>query len=147
MKEYVISLGTVMMMIAFADILIPDGGIKKFASLAMGFMIITAVAAPFGEQNELFKFDTSSFMIDEAELEKAEAEYRAAVLLEHRKNLTEKIETKIRHGSKVFVEVTQEGNLSKVKIILKGDESAAVRYIVETLGLPRERIELSYENN
>lgn len=147
MKEYVIGLGTVLMMIAFADILIPDGGIKKFASLAMGFMIITAVTAPLGEKNEFFTFDSASFMIDETELEKAEAEYRAAVLLEHKKNLTEKIKAKIKHGSEVFVEVTSEGDLSRVKILLKGDESAAVKYIVETLELPRERIELSYEDN
>lgn len=147
MKEYVISLGAVMMMIAFADILIPEGGIKKFASLAMGFMIITAVTAPFGEKNEFFNLDASTFTVDETEIEKAEAQYRAAVLIEHRKNLTKNIESKIKHGSKVFVEVTPEGNLSRVKILLKGDESAAVMYIVENLGLPRERIELSYEDN
>ncbi len=147
MKEYMISLGTVMMMIAIAEILIPEGSIKKFASLAMGFMIITAITSPLDKLTTGFEFDTSSLKIDEKSMEKAETEYKEKVLERHKETLTEKIKTKIKHGSEVSVEVSPDGNLSKVTIKLKGDESTAVRYIVEELGLQRERIKLRYENN
>ncbi len=144
MKEYMTTLGTIMMMIAISDILIPEGGIKRFSKLAMGFMIIVAIASPFGKG---FKFDVKSFEIDSQTLEESEAQYRAQVIAEHKKNLTQKIKEKIKNDSEVFVEVTTDGNLSKVTIRLRGDESEAVSYIVNELGLTRERIKLSYEDN
>ena len=36
------------MLISFSQLLLPDGGLKKFASLAAGFMIISAVISPLG---------------------------------------------------------------------------------------------------
>ena len=35
-----VSLGVVLMLISFSNMIIPDGGIKKYSSLAMGFMLI-----------------------------------------------------------------------------------------------------------
>ena len=40
MREYIISLGSVMTLSALAQMLMPEGSIKKFASLAIGFMIV-----------------------------------------------------------------------------------------------------------
>lgn len=147
MKEYMIGLGSVIMMISFAEILMPEGSVRSFATLAMGFMVITAVVMPLGSMGESFVFSAESFSLDEASLEKAEAEYRAGVLKEHRENITEKINEKIKHGSKVAVEVSPDGEITRVTIVLKGDESAAVEYIINTLGVPRERIKTEYENN
>ena len=147
MRDYMITLGSVLMMIAVSDILMPEGDIKKFASLAMGFMVITAAVMPLGNMAEKFKFDASSFEIDEEKLRESEAEYRAEVIKKHRENLALKIQEKIKHGSKVTVEVYENGEISSVTIVLKGDESAAVAYITDTLKLPRERIKLIYENN
>lgn len=147
MREYMITLGSVMMMISIAGILIPDGGIRKFASLAMGFMVITVAVFPLGKEGEIFSFTPESFGINEDSLKEAEALYEENVLIQHRTNLEEMIAAHIKHGSKVEVSVTETGELDSVKLILKGDESAAVNYIVNTLNLPRERITVAYENN
>ena len=145
MREYMITLGSVLMMVSISGILMPEGGIKKFASLAMGFMVITVAVAPIG--GRLFEFETESFGINEENMKEAEKQYEQRVLTEHRKNLAGKIQEHIKHGSEVSVEVTSDGQLQSVTITLQGDESAAVAYIVETLKLPRERIKLNYENN
>ena len=147
MKEYMIGLGSVIMMISFAEILMPEGSVRSFASLAMGFMVITAVVMPLGNIGENFSFSAESFSLDEESLENAQAEYRAEVLKEHRESITRKITEKIKYGSAVFVEVSPDGEITRVTITLRGDESAAVEYIVNTLGVPRERIKTVYENN
>ena len=147
MREYMISLGSVIMMISVANILIPGGSIKKFTSLAMGFMVISAVVTPIGTSLTKFEFSKEAFMLDTQAIEEAEKKYREDVLERHSENLANKIKEHIRHGSEVCASVDNEGNLAEVTIEAKGDESLAVAYIVETLKLPRERIKLKYENN
>lgn len=146
MREYMITLGSVMMMVSISGILMPEGGIKKFASLAMGFMVITVAVYPLG-RGENFKFTPESFGIQEEKIKDAEALYEKNVLSEHRKNLEEMIKAHIKHGSAVEVSVNENGETESVTLHLKGDESSAVNYIVNTLNLPRERIKLIYENN
>lgn len=147
MKEYMLNLGSVMMLMALSRLILPEGGIKKFATLAMGFMLITAALAPLPSSFDEISFDSESFEINEADIEKSEAQYRAQVLKTHRENLERMIEENIVHGSKVSVEVTQNGEIISVTLVLKGDESRAVNYIVNTLGVPRERIKISYDKN
>lgn len=147
MREYMMNLGVVMMLIALANILLPEGGLKKFASLAMGFMLITAALSFLPRDLGEISFSAESFEIDEEEIETARAQYRAEVLKEHRKNLEKKIEENMRHGSKAFVELREDGEILSVTLRLRGDESGAVLYIINTLNVPRERIKLSYDEN
>ena len=147
MKEYMSSLGCVLMITAFAKVIIPDGGIKKYMSLAMGFILIstalTLIPGKFGE----ISFPAESFRLDEKEVSRMEADYRARVMTGHKKNLQNKIEQQMQHGSKAFVEVSPEGEIISVTLRLKGDESKAVLYIVEQLGVERERIKLKNDKN
>ena len=142
MREYIISLGSVMLLVSFMQLLLPEGGVKKFASLAAGFMIISAMISPIKTD-----FDFSSVIdADVTYGEKEEAIYRAEVLKKHKENLKDIIQSKLKHGGKVFVETDNEGNITSVTLRVKGDESAAVMYITETLGVKRERIKV-YDYN
>ena len=145
MREYIISIGSVMTMAALAQMLLPEGNVKIFASLCVGFMIISVVLTPLqagkagallGEAQNLFKGQ-----------EEAEAIYRANVIDRHRENTKSLIEKKIKHGSGVFVELDNNANITQIIIRARGDESAAVFYITESLGVPRERIKIEYANN
>lgn len=147
MKEYMLNLGSIMMMMALSKLILPEGGIKKFASLAMGFMLITAALAPLPSNFEEISFDSESFEINDTDIEKSEAQYRAQVIKAHRENLERMITENIVHDSRVSVEVTQNGEIIGVTLVIKGDESKAVNYIVNTLGVPRERIKISYDEN
>ncbi len=145
MIEYIKNLAVVMMMVSIANILIPEGGIKKFASLAMGFIMISSAIFPLGD---LLKKDfADTFVIDEKQYEKAEKETREKVLSAHKENLEMKIMEHIKHNSDVNVSVDDDANITDVKINAGGDESSAVAYIINTLKVPRERIKIVYDKN
>ena len=142
MREYMLSLGTVLMLVAFANMIVPDGNIKKYVSLATGFMIITtAISIIPGKIGEI-SFPTESFQLSEEKIAGIEAEYYAEVMKEHKRNLEEKIGAHMTEDGKVFVEVTDKGEIISVTLLSQKDESKAVLYITETLGVERERIRI-----
>lgn len=147
MREYMKNLGTIMMMIALSNMLIPEGGIKKFASLATGFMLITAAVAVVPKNAMEFSFSSPAYTFDEKRMEEAEERYRQQVIENHRENIEGLIEEKFIHSSKAQVETDREGNITKVTLYLCGDESRAISYIVNELSFPRERIRIVYEKN
>ncbi len=144
MKEYIISLGCVMTLSALAQMLMPEGSIKKFASLAIGFMIVATVLSPIPFNIKDLNFKSENTEID---FSSAEATYRAEVIMRHRENLNEKINAQMVHGSKAFVETDNDGNITSVTLRLSGDESKAVLYITNELKVPRERIKTVNEDN
>ena len=147
MREYMKNLGTIMMMIALSNMLIPEGGIKKFASLATGFMLITAAVAFVPKDVSEFSFSSPAYTFDEKRMEEAEERYREQVIENHRENLRGLIEEKFVHQSRADVETDTEGNIEKITLYLRGDESQAISYIVNELRFPRERISIVYEKN
>lgn len=145
MKDYIISVGAVMMLLSFSQLLLPEGGLKKFASLAAGFIIINALVAPLGKG--LSEIDVGSISVSEASPGISDAQFRAEVIKKHRENLAELIEKKTRFKSRAYVETDNDGNITKITLKCKGDESECVAYIVNELKVPRERIVITYENN
>ena len=145
MREYMKNLGTIMMMIALSNMLIPEGEIKKFASLATGFMLITAAVAVVPKDVSEFSFSSPAYTFDEKRMEEAEERYREQVMENHRENIRGLIEEKFVHQSRAEVETDREGNIEKITLYLRGDESRAISYIVNELRFPRERI--VYEKN
>ncbi len=147
MREYMTALGSVLIITAFAKMLVPEGSIKKYVSLATGFMIIsTALSILPGKLGDI-SFSDDSFSFNDEEITKIEARYKAEVIKEHRKNLSEKIEAQMKHGSKAFAEVSPDGQIISVTFVLKGDESKAMQYVVEELGVERERIKIKYDKD
>lgn len=147
MREYMMSLGTVLMLIAFANMIVPEGNIKKYVSLAMGFiLIIAALSALPGSIGEI-SFSPESFELSEEDIAKTQAEYKAEVIKIHRQNLKKKIEEQMLHGSKAYLEVSENGEIISVTLLVRGDESKAIFYITETLEVPRERIKIKYDEN
>lgn len=142
MRDYIISVGSVMTLISFALMLIPEGGIKKFASMAAGFMIISTILQ---FPNEKIDFTGLNMEKIEADYSEAEAIYEAEVIKRHKENLKAAIEKEMKSG-KCFVETDNNGNITRVTLRTTEDESEALRYVVETLGVPRERVKVIYEN-
>lgn len=147
MREYMKNLGTIMMMIALSNMLIPQGGIKKFASLATGFMLITAAIAIVPENVSDFSFSSPAYTFDEKKMEQAEERYREQVIKNHTENMEKLISEKFVHPSRAEVITDFNGNITKITLYIKGDESRAVSYIVNELKFPRERINIVNEKN
>lgn len=147
MYEYMRNLGAVLMLIAFANILVPEGNIKKYVSLSMGFILIIAALSVVPGKIGKISFSTESFEMSDDDIAKAQAEHRAQVLKMHRENMKKKIEEHMENDSKAYVEVSEEGEITSVTLYVRGDESEAVLYITNTLGVPRERIKIKYDEN
>ena len=79
MREYMTTLGCVLIMTAFAKMLVPEGSIKKYVSLAMGFILISTALSILPGKSWEINFPVDSFSADDGEIAKMEAEYRAAV--------------------------------------------------------------------
>ena len=91
MREYMTALGSMLIITAFAKMLVPEGSIKKYVSLATGFMIIsTALSILPGKLGDI-SFSEDSFSFNDDEITKIEAEYKAEVIKEHRKNINSKM--------------------------------------------------------
>lgn len=147
MREYMTSLGTILMLIAFANMLVPEGNIKKYVSLVMGFiLIIAALSVLPGSVGEI-SFSPEAFDMSEEDIAIIQAEHRAEVIKIHRENLKRRIEAEMLHGSKAYVEVLENGEIISVTLLVRGDESRAILYITENLGVPRERIKIKYDEN
>ncbi len=144
MKDYLVSLGVVSILSAFAKMIMPEGGIKKFASLTIGFMVIATILSPVPIKVSDFYIEEES---EEINLSVAEAKYKADVLLRHRENINSMIEEKMIHNSKAFAEVNDKGEVFSVTIHANGDESQAVHFIVTELKVPRERINIINETD
>lgn len=147
MREYMTSLGTILMLIAFSNMIVPEGKIKKYVSLAMGFiLIIAALSVLPGSVGEI-SFSPEAFDMSDEDIARSQAKHRAEVIKIHRENLKRKIEQQMLHGSKAYVEVMENGEIISITLLVRGDESRAVLYITENLGVPRERIKIKYDEN
>ena len=49
--------------------------------------------------------------------------------------------------TEAFAEISEDGEIISVTLLLKGDESKAVLFITEQLGVKRERIKIKYDKD
>lgn len=75
LKNWVLSISTLVIFIILLEIIIPSGKIKKFVNLVSGFILIIAIINPFlslfrsGVDLKQFQFSNSNF-IDKSEIER-----------------------------------------------------------------------------
>ena len=131
-----------MMMVAFANMLISSESIKKFMSLATGFILIATAISIIPGKVEDFGFSLPEYSLGEKEIKEAEDSYRKSVMEAHSKNLENAINEKFSHGSSARVSVDTNGNITGITLRIKGDESRAISFIVNELKFPRERIKI-----
>lgn len=145
MADYIIYIGAVMTASSLLYMLLPEGSVRRVASLATGFLVISAILSPVGRG--IPNISVKLPLAEQKDLESAKKSYRANVIQQHRKNLCKIIKQRLKNGGTVFVDTDNDGNIKKITLRVKGDESAAVSYIVSELSVPRERITIIYENN
>lgn len=129
MKEYIEALGAAVILSALIDMLVPEGGFRKYCRLVCGFMVIAVMLSPLTGQISFI--DLGGQTVD---AEAAELEARARILMEHKSNLERIIEEEIP-GSEAHVEVDGEGNVTRVTMEGVEDETAAREYIREAMGV------------
>lgn len=137
MGEYIQAVGAAIIIGALADMLIPQGEFQKYCRLVCGFIVLATVLSPI--TGGVPEFTPESYIDTEA----AQIEARARILNSHRENLVKIIENEFG-GSRAYVEVDDEGNVTKVTVENAEDEKAVREYIRENMG---EECEIKINEN
>ncbi len=137
MKEYIKALGAAVILSALIDMLVPDGGFKKYCRLVCGFMIVAVMLSPVTGGLSKISLETESI-----DAEAAEAEARARILMEHKSNLEGIIEGEL-DGCEAYVEVDGDGNVIRVTLEGAEDEAAARDYLRDELGVEGSSVRIN----
>lgn len=112
MKAYIMTILAAALTVTAAGCLLPEGAVKKYASLASSVMISLAVALPFaGFMGNDFEFslpDTEDYIYSSD----AASEYKRMLADAYKKD----IEEKLSGLGRVYAEVDAELNVNKIEI-------------------------------
>lgn len=132
--SYIRSVGAAVILTALLDILAPEGSFKKYCRAAWGFVVIAAMLGPltgglsFGS---LKVPDTAA----------AQAQARARVLDEHRRNLEAAAAARFP-GCRAYIDVDGEGNVTSLTVRGEADREAVMDYAAE-LGLEEDGVKIN----
>lgn len=129
MADYIRVIGAAVILAALMDMLVPDGSFKGYCRLVFGFVLLAAVLSPVTGSIALTMPEYTG-----ADMETAEIEARARILIQHRNNLEKIIEDKFP-GCKAHVEVDGEGNVTSVTVENAADEAAMREYVCGAMGI------------
>jgi hypothetical protein len=97
----------------------PEGGMKKYVNLAMGFIMISVLMNPVLKHIEPMSFEFS--FDDEYTKEALEAKSDAYILSFHKKNIEKRAEEILGEGFKAYAEVYSDGQLKSLTVEGVGD--------------------------
>ncbi len=123
--------GVVFLSIA-CEMIMPDGGMKKYIQLAVGFVMMTVLIKPIAEKHELPEFDFEFDNVYEEEELKSQSD--AFVLMIHKRNLEKKAEEICGPESQAYVELYSDGRVKSVKIVCDKKDIAKASEVAEKLG-------------
>lgn len=141
MKAYIMTLCAAAIAVTVTNCLLPEGSVKKYASLASSVMISLAIALPFAKLlNGDFTFslpETEEYLVDYD----AESRYKD-ILKEEYKNT---IETALSDIGRAYAEVDRDLNVKKIEIYITepidGEDEARINEYNP------EKVEVYYEQN
>ncbi len=131
---YIRTVGAAVVLSALMDILAPEGSFKKYCRLAWGFVVVAAMLGPL----------TSGFSYENVEIPDtaaAQAQARARVLTEHKKNL-EAITEERFPGCRAYIEVDGEGRVTALTVNGPADANEVMEYAGE-LNLDMDRVKIN----
>ena len=121
MNSFITSVAGAIFISIVCEMIIPEGNVKKYVRLAIGFMMISVIVSPFTKGYKLPELD---FSIEAGfSKEELEAKNDAYVLDIHRKNIEKRAEEMCGEGSKAYAEVFSDGTVKYVRIEAKGNIS------------------------
>ncbi|MCH5187877.1 MAG: stage III sporulation protein AF [Oscillospiraceae bacterium] len=129
MAEYIKVIGAAVILAALMDMLVPDGSFKGYCRLVFGFVLLAAVLSPVTGSIALNVPEYTG-----ADMETAEIEARARILIQHRSNLEKIIEDEFP-GCEAYVEVDGEGNVTRVTVENAMDAAATREYVRGAMGI------------
>lgn len=139
-KNYITSLGSVAVLCALCELLLPSGDIKKYARLAAGLLVIATAISPFSRGFDLNRL-SADIQMQTVSAAETEAEFKARILMKHKENIEKLIAQRAGEGYKIQADVNNDGAVVSVSFD-KEPPPGAVRYITGELGVKEENIKV-----
>lgn len=137
MTQYIKAVGAAVIIAALTDMLAPEGSFKKYCRLICGFVVLATVLSPVTSKSTLFPAENFY-----ADTDAARRKIRAEVLVRHRENLALLIENRFP-PAKAYVEVDDEGNVTKVSVENAADEAAVKEYVTQNFAIGEENVKIN----
>lgn len=130
-KNLIISVICVVFFSTAFDMIFPDGSLKKYFKLVMGFILIRVIIMPFTGDFEAPQFD---FQFDKTYTEEElNAISDAYILKLHEDNITNYIKEICGEENDVFVELFSDGIIRS--IVIEGNvDNKTIEYLKDELG-------------
>lgn len=113
MKEYITTLCAAALMVSLCTIILPEGSIKKYATLAGSVIISLAIVLPLGNLSRYGEVDYfMSFTEGEMTEIDAREQYGRILMTEY----TKSIEESLKEYGRVYVSVNSEMEVEKIDI-------------------------------
>lgn len=113
-KSFILSVIGTVFMGTVCEMIIPEGNLKKYFRLAMGFVMMSVLISPVKNLSELPEFEFS--FTDTMTEEELRAESDAFILKLHEENIKTRIKELCGDKTEVFVEVFSDGRVKSVKL-------------------------------
>lgn len=113
-KSFISGIVGVVFLAVACEMIMPEGCMKKYIRLAMGFVMISVMISPFIKGAKLPEFE---FEFDSAYTEEElTAQSNAYILMYHRKNIEKRAREICGEGAKAYAEVNSDGSVKSIRI-------------------------------
>ncbi len=113
-KEFAVNVISLAFLGSIVEMISPEGTIKKYIKLIMGFMMIAILIAPFGKNSHIPQFE---FSLDyDITNEEIRAKSDAYTLKLHEENIVNYVKSVLGENVEVFVEIYTDGNVKSVTV-------------------------------
>ena len=111
-KEFITKIAGVVFLGTACDMLIPEGNLKKYYKLAMGFIVICVLTKPLVGFVEIPSFEFTD--IETMSEEEILAQSDAYILKMHEDNIKSEIEKIVGENTEVYVRLYSDGRVKSV---------------------------------
>lgn len=113
-KEFTVNVIALAFLATACEMIIPEGGMKKYFNLFMGFMMMLVLIKPFTFIHDIPRLDLT--FDTEMTNEEIEAKSNAYILQKHKENIISYIKESTGCEGEIFVELYSDGKIRSVVI-------------------------------
>lgn len=131
-KTFILSILGAAFFVTLCEMIIPDGSLKKYIKLTLGFVMISVLLSPF--KNKEYFNSVNFYLESDFSEEKLLAESEAYVLQIHKDNIERRVREFCWGEPKIFIELFSDGRVKSVVIKGGKTEKSSIEMLKQELG-------------
>ncbi|MBQ7976943.1 MAG: stage III sporulation protein AF [Clostridia bacterium] len=143
-KNLILSLIGTVFLCTLSELIMPEGNMKKYFRLVIGFIVMCVLISPFGsiDQIDTYKFEFDGGM-SESELKAGSEAYMMQL---HKENIARRIKEIAGENCEAFVQVHSDGSVISITIRGENVSADAINKIKTETGCGNITIVNGYDN-